>query len=224
MTIQTKVMMKKRKKTNHSQMLRTLLRLTWIWVEIHPLSSDQHQGLSVDYVPIVHHLILSPRLNSSLPPVSHRSELTEDPRARVKSTQGRQKGSVTATPEVSAKSLTPVPSDPSRCTRRSASRLSTPFNNREKDRIPVKEEPEARTLRTRPSSHIDRNELTNNTSPPLGPDGQPLPTCVTCHNILPMISVDNQIVWGLNVDATPRRGKKRKEPQECPRYVLFPFS
>ena len=34
-----------------------------------------------------------------------------------------------------------------------------------------------------------------------------------------MISVDNQIVWGLNIDTTPRRGKKRKEPQECPRYV-----
>lgn len=53
----------------------------------------------------------------------------------------------------------------------------------------------------------------------MGPDGQPLPTCVTCHNVLPMISVDNQIVWGLNIDTTPRRGKKRKEPQECPRYV-----
>ena len=53
----------------------------------------------------------------------------------------------------------------------------------------------------------------------MGPDGQPLPTCVTCHNVLPMISVDNQIVWGLNFDTTPRRGKKRKEPQECPRYV-----
>lgn len=56
---------------------------------------------------------------------------------------------------------------------------------------------------------------------PVGPDGQPLPTCVTCHNVLPMISVDNQIVWGLNIDTTPRRGKKRKEPQECPRYVKF---
>ena len=54
---------------------------------------------------------------------------------------------------------------------------------------------------------------------PVGPDGKPLPTCVTCHNVLPMISVDNQIVWGLNIDTTPRRGKKRKEPQECPRYV-----
>ncbi|KAF8556116.1 hypothetical protein OG21DRAFT_742412 [Imleria badia] len=34
-----------------------------------------------------------------------------------------------------------------------------------------------------------------------------------------MISVDNQIVWGLNIDTTPRRGKKRKEPQECPRCM-----
>lgn len=145
--------------------------------------------------------------------------------AQPRPTRRRQKASATATPAVSTKSLTPAPSDPaqlpSRCTRRSASRLSTPVNSREK--IPIKEEPEARILRTRPSSHVDRNEPLSIAIhvAPVGPDGQPLPTCVTCHNILPMISVDNQIVWGLNFDTTPRRGKKRKEPQECPRYVEF---
>lgn len=145
--------------------------------------------------------------------------------SQLRPTRGRQKGSATATPDVSAKSLTPAPYDPaqlpSRCTRRSASRLSTPVNNKEKDRIPIKEEPEARILRTRPSLHADKSESLSiaNHMVPVGPDGQPLPTCVTCHNVLPMISVDNQIVWGLNIDTTPRRGKKRKEPQECPRYV-----
>lgn len=161
--------------------------------------------------------------NSSVPPVSRCSEPIDGLRAQVKSTRGRHKGSATATPEVYTKSLTPTPSDstrlPSRCARRSASRLSTPINNREKDRIPIKEEPEARILRARPSLHVDRNESLSiaNQIAPIGPDGQPLPTCVTCHNVLPMISVDNQIVWGLNIDTTPRRGKKRKEPQECPR-------
>ncbi|KAG8213649.1 hypothetical protein J3R82DRAFT_10339 [Butyriboletus roseoflavus] len=163
--------------------------------------------------------------SSSAPSISRSSELTDGPRTQLRSTRLRQKASPTATPEVSTKSLTPAPSDPaqlpSRYTRRSASRLSTPIHSKEKDRIPIKEEPEARILRTRPSMQVDRNESLSiaNQIAPMGPDGQPLPTCVTCHNILPMISVDNQIVWGLNIDTTPRRGKKRKEPQECPRCM-----
>ncbi|KAF8135774.1 hypothetical protein EV363DRAFT_808495 [Boletus edulis] len=163
--------------------------------------------------------------SSSVPPISRRSELIDEPKAQHRSTRRQQKVSATATPEVSTKSLTPTPSDPalppSRCTRQSASRLSTPIHSKEKDSITIKEEPETRILRTRPSLHVDRNESlsTANHIAPMGPDGRPLPTCVTCHNVLPMISVDNQIVWGLNIDTTPRRGKKRKEPQECPRCM-----
>ncbi|KAG6378244.1 hypothetical protein JVT61DRAFT_13950 [Boletus reticuloceps] len=95
--------------------------------------------------------------SSSVPPISRRSELIDEPKAQHRSTR-RQKASATATPEVSTKLLTPTPSDPglppSRCTRQSASRLSTPIH-----------------------------------------------------------------IWGLNIDTTPRRGKKRKEPQECPRCM-----
>ncbi|KAG9316314.1 hypothetical protein JVU11DRAFT_2345 [Chiua virens] len=162
--------------------------------------------------------------SSSVPPFSRCSDLADEPRAS-RSMRQRQEGSATATPDVSTKSVTPIPPDPaqlsSRHAGRSASRLSTPVCNKERDRVPIKEEPEARILRTRPSLHVDRNEWLGvaNQIVPVGPDGQPLPTCVTCHNVLPMISVDNQIVWGLNIDTTPRRGKKRKEPQECPRCM-----
>ncbi|KAH0827460.1 hypothetical protein J3R83DRAFT_4148 [Lanmaoa asiatica] len=147
--------------------------------------------------------------SSSVPPISRSSELADGPRAQLKSTQLWQKTSATATPEVFTKSLTPAPSDPaqlpSRCTRQSASRLSTPINCKEKDRIPIKEEPEARILRTRPSLHVDRNESLSivNQIAPMGPDW-------------PTIT---HLLWGLNVDTTPRRGKKRKEPQECPRCM-----
>ncbi|KIJ19035.1 hypothetical protein PAXINDRAFT_70157, partial [Paxillus involutus ATCC 200175] len=152
-------------------------------------------------------------------------------KSTISTRRQKMSDSATATPEVSTKSLTPGPSDPvhlpSRSARASASRLSTPINNKgkEKECAPIKEEPEARILRTRPSLHVDKNESSSQTKQftPVGPDGQPLPSCVTCYNVLPMISVDNKVVWGLNIDTTPRRGKKRKELQECPRYVEFAF-
>lgn len=50
---------------------------------------------------------------------------------------------------------------------------------------------------------------------PTGPDGKPLPTCPTCSNLLPLISVDSQVVWGMT-EASP---KKKKSKQECPRCV-----
>lgn len=56
---------------------------------------------------------------------------------------------------------------------------------------------------------------------PRGVDGKPLPTCVTCKNVLPVISVDHQVVWGLALGRTGKRGRPRKNANiECPRYVL----
>ena len=49
---------------------------------------------------------------------------------------------------------------------------------------------------------------------PRGFDGKPLPTCVTCSNVLPLISIDSKVVWGLE---TGKRDKNTK--RECPRYV-----
>ena len=67
-----------------------------------------------------------------------------------------------------------------------------------------------RVLRARPSASklIDtpvRAEI------PRDERGRPLPTCNTCNDILPIIHVDQEVVWG--------NGKK-KEMTECPRYVL----
>ncbi|KAH7888414.1 hypothetical protein F5I97DRAFT_694832 [Phlebopus sp. FC_14] len=167
--------------------------------------------------------------SSSVPPVSHASESSGGAKAPFKSiiATRRQKLSASLTPEVTAKSVTPIPPDitrlSSRPARESASRLSTPINGKgkEKEGVQIKEEPEARILRTRPSLQVDRTEPIGlpKRSAPLGPDGKPLPTCVTCSNVLPVISVNNKIVWGLNLDTTPRRGRKRKDLQGCPRCM-----
>ncbi|KAH8828156.1 hypothetical protein DL96DRAFT_1602017 [Flagelloscypha sp. PMI_526] len=48
---------------------------------------------------------------------------------------------------------------------------------------------------------------------PRGPDGKPLPVCSTCKSILPLISVESEVVWGLEFDG------KRKQQQDCPRCL-----
>ncbi|GLB37522.1 putative SET (Su(var)3-9, Enhancer-of-zeste, Trithorax) domain containing protein [Lyophyllum shimeji] len=89
-----------------------------------------------------------------------------------------------------------------------------------KDEIKIKkEEVEPRSLRTRPSTANTEDTVKEPLSKPevpRGPDGKPLPTCVTCSNVLPVITVDSQVVWGLGLESTPKR-KKRK--QECPRCM-----
>jgi histone-lysine N-methyltransferase SUV420H len=100
--------------------------------------------------------------------------------------------------------------------------VPTPLSGRtqkgkEKEAVDVKkEEAEPRILRTRPSLPAMTVEVNKEPPPkretPKGPDGKPLPTCSTCSNVLPVISVDSQVVWGLE-PAT--KGKKKK--QDCPR-------
>ncbi|KAG2150858.1 hypothetical protein DEU56DRAFT_728307 [Suillus clintonianus] len=91
---------------------------------------------------------------------------------------------------------------------------------KEAEKAQVKEESEARVLRARPS--VIAEKLDSAGPPkreiPRGSDGRPLPTCVTCSNVLPVISVDSKVVWGLNLDS-PRKGKKSKQRQECPRCM-----
>jgi [histone H4]-N-methyl-L-lysine20 N-methyltransferase len=100
--------------------------------------------------------------------------------------------------------------------------LPTPSQGRAaKDDIAVKkEETEPRTLRARPSA---LNVVEVSKEPPAreiprGPDGKPLPTCSTCWNVLPVISVDSKVVWGLGLESSPRKKKKK---QDCPRYVSY---
>ncbi|KAI0829727.1 hypothetical protein BC628DRAFT_1314462 [Trametes gibbosa] len=55
---------------------------------------------------------------------------------------------------------------------------------------------------------------------PRGVDGRPLPTCVTCKNVLPVISVDHEVVWGLALGRTGKRGRPRKNANiDCPRCM-----
>lgn len=55
---------------------------------------------------------------------------------------------------------------------------------------------------------------------PRGVDGKLLPTCMTCKNVLPVISVDDKVVWNGLPEKTGKRGRPRKQiEQECPRCV-----
>lgn len=88
-----------------------------------------------------------------------------------------------------------------------------------KDEVTVKkEETEPRTLRARPSALniVEVSKEPPARDIPRGPDGKPLPTCFTCSNVLPVISVDSKVVWGLGLEVSPRKKKKK---QDCPRYV-----
>ncbi|KAF9263230.1 hypothetical protein L218DRAFT_1077241 [Marasmius fiardii PR-910] len=81
-----------------------------------------------------------------------------------------------------------------------------------------REDLEARVLRIKPSVlslHPDgqKDSSSKTQGTPKGPDGKPLPLCMTCKNVLPVISVDSHVVWGLGLE------KKKKLKQDCPRCM-----
>lgn len=133
------------------------------------------------------------------------------------------------TRESSSKYSTPAPHDTlhnlssrlrSQNLRDSVSITPSRSKGKEAEKTQVKEESEARVLRARPSAVGEKLDLIGppKREIPRGSDGRPLPTCVTCLNVLPVISVDSKVVWGLNLDS-PRKGKKSKQKQECPRCM-----
>lgn len=76
-------------------------------------------------------------------------------------------------------------------------------------------EPEVtRVLRARPSlaAHLSFIGSPAKQEIPRDELGRPLPTCSTCFNILPIIHVDKEVVWGVG---------KKKEMVDCPRFVFF---
>ncbi|KAI0790630.1 hypothetical protein C8Q75DRAFT_806034 [Abortiporus biennis] len=113
-----------------------------------------------------------------------------------------------------------------------SSRLSTPVKDKGKGRATASvsdaRESECRDLETRslrPRASVTSLAESDSISKkledrPRGLDGKPLPTCVTCGNILPVISVDHQVVWGLSVGRTGKRGRPRKNMEiDCPRCM-----
>lgn len=98
---------------------------------------------------------------------------------------------------------------------------STPASMRSsgKEEVAIKkEEVESRVLRVRPSAvnpAETAKEPPPKKEPPRGPDGKLLPTCHTCSSVLPVISVDHKVVWGLGPES--KKGKKNK--QDCPRCM-----
>ena len=102
------------------------------------------------------------------------------------------------------------------CSTPGSSRLSKPAA---KNDLPIKkEEQDSRVLRTRLPVAVAEGSKDSVPKPdvPMGHDGKPLPTCSTCSNVLPLISVDSQVVWGLSLDVGK---KKTNQKQECPRCV-----
>ena len=97
------------------------------------------------------------------------------------------------------------------------SKMSKPAANN--DLSIKKEEHDSRVLRTRLPVTVTeglKDLVPKLDDVPIGRDGKPLPICSTCSNVLPLISVDSQVVWGLSLDAGK---KKANQKQDCPRCV-----
>ncbi|KAF5393241.1 hypothetical protein D9757_000684 [Collybiopsis confluens] len=142
----------------------------------------------------------------------------------------RQKGAATATP------LTvDGPENPSsasrRVTRSSTSLSPSKGKGKQKERsvtrststpTPKKSnqsEADPRALRTRQNLNVNASASVREvprSDIPRGADGEPLPICSTCHNILPVISVDHKVVWGL---AFKKDHENNKTKQDCPRCM-----
>ncbi|PPQ63493.1 hypothetical protein CVT24_005150 [Panaeolus cyanescens] len=81
-----------------------------------------------------------------------------------------------------------------------------------------KEENEVRILRGRQTSGVQEvSKEPPKPDIPRGPDGKPLPICSTCSNVLPLIAVDSKVVWGLGLEASPK--KRKNAEMECPRCL-----
>ncbi|KAF9066159.1 hypothetical protein BDP27DRAFT_1331052 [Rhodocollybia butyracea] len=116
----------------------------------------------------------------------------------------------------SSSSVTPSQVTPSKGKGKQKEQSSCSTPTPQKPNNKVKEE-DLRTLRTRPVAASDLVKEGSSKADVLrGPDGKPLPLCATCHNILPVISVDHKIVWGLGLE---KESKKKKAKQDCPRCM-----
>ncbi|KAF7315565.1 SET domain-containing protein [Mycena indigotica] len=132
------------------------------------------------------------------------SENTDTPTKRItRSTSAKSSPTKADANKLKTSASTPVP--------------TVSKKGKEKEMVNIKKEETEppRILRGRPSLPAvaePSKEPSAKPQPPRGPDGKFLPICSTCSNILPVISVDSQVVWGLETS-----GKKKK--QQCPRCL-----
>ncbi|KIK67298.1 hypothetical protein GYMLUDRAFT_156522 [Collybiopsis luxurians FD-317 M1] len=137
--------------------------------------------------------------------------------ASTPSTMGDGESSASASQRVTRSSASLSPSkDKGKQKERSVTRSTSTPTPKKSDHADA----DPRTLRTRQPTNVNTStsakEASSKPEIPRGPDGKPLPICATCRNILPVISVDHQIVWGLGLE---KESKKKKAKQDCPRCM-----
>ena len=158
------------------------------------------------------------------PPLTSDNGSVADALSRRSSSRLRARGdaassaSRVATPAPDRKGKTPAPS----------AHQSTADTADLKGKAKEDPEMEGRSLRRRPAPTPSVVEAAASATKkpqdgPRGVDGKLLPTCMTCKNVLPVISVEDKVVWNGAPEKTGKRGRPRKQVnQECPRYVLSP--
>ncbi|KAF7970303.1 hypothetical protein HWV62_24438 [Athelia sp. TMB] len=159
-----------------------------------------------------------------LPPIFAATPLVDDEISRTTTptaprsiiTTRRQKAAAAASMAIKQQLVTPPPSvetsslpDESI----SARRLTRAEKGKAKATaidVDAEDKVTTRMLRTRPSAIVVPVGTPQMTEIPCDENGKQLPTCLTCHSILPIIHVDQEIVWGVG---------KKKEMKECPRCM-----
>ena len=167
----------------------------------------------------------APKSNQSTPFRSIISTRQQKARAEESADGKSLLDNVSSTSSMSPKRLTRsvstlILSDKKEKARSSQTPCSTPISSKMTNNDSKKEEHDSRVLRTRLPVAVTEGLKDSVPKPdvPMGLDGKPLPTCSTCSNILPLISVDSQVVWGLLLDG----GKKKvNQNQDCPRCVYL---
>lgn len=165
-----------------------------------------------------------------LPPIFAATPLVEDELSRTPTpmtpksiiTTRRQKAAAAAATAAKQQLITPPPSVETSSLPDESSISTRRLTRAEKGKakataIDVDADDDAirRVLRTRPSAIVIPVGTPQKTEIPRDENGKPLPTCLTCHSILPIIHVDQEVVWGVG---------KKKEMKECPRYVSIPVT
>ncbi len=163
-----------------------------------------------------------PRFSSSLSSLSSVGDACDSSTPFSSQAQQTQQATLQA-PPLSASPTKRLTRSTSALSAEKAATSSSETPKRDHDLVPVKKEQvEPRVLRTRPFAPTvpEPRKFPQKPDTPRGADGKLLPTCATCNNILPLISVNSKVVWGLGFE----NGKKKRSmiAQGMPFFALFP--